>query len=106
MWRHSWDKKILKDIKGCWLWRGAKKQPSGHAIIYVSNKEFHYLHRITYENKYGPIPSGYHIHHKCQAPNCINPDHLEALPKAEHHRIHGKLGKGRHILRGYRKFCP
>jgi hypothetical protein len=42
-------------------------------------------HRLAYELARGPIPSGYEVDHRCRVRCCVNPDHLAALPEAEHH---------------------
>lgn len=34
------------------------------------------LHRLVYEEKFGSIPPGMFITHKCNNPRCINLDHL------------------------------
>ncbi len=47
-------------------------------------------YRMAWVDANGPIPAGYHIHHKCKNRACINPDHLECLSPEEHQSIHGK----------------
>lgn len=45
-------------------------------------------HRVMYESQRGPIPRGYVIHHACENPACVNPDHLRAITPSDHARIH------------------
>ena len=46
------------------------------------------LHRVVYEDNYGPIPKGHHVHHKDhnRHNNCI--ENLELLTASEHLRYH------------------
>ena len=52
-----------------------------------------YLHRLLFEDFYGPIPEGYIIHHKDENPsnNCIL--NLQLVKADVHNRIHHE-GKG------------
>lgn len=45
-------------------------------------------HRDAYVEAYGPIHPGFHVHHRCLQPACINPEHLWELTDAEHRLIH------------------
>lgn len=65
---------------GCWLWMGAYSD-DGYGTYGAKRG-----HCISYEIFIGPIPHGYHVHHKCETTGCVNPDHLEALTPAEHVR--------------------
>ncbi|MEI6536747.1 MAG: HNH endonuclease signature motif containing protein, partial [Verrucomicrobiaceae bacterium] len=38
-------------------------------------------HRVSYQAFKGEIPRGFEIDHKCRCRSCVNPDHLEAVPK-------------------------
>jgi HNH endonuclease len=43
-------------------------------------------HIMEYERKYGPVPPGLEIDHKCRNTRCCNPDHLEAVTHRENCR--------------------
>jgi hypothetical protein len=44
--------------------------------------------RKIYTRNFGPIPPGYHIHHTCENPACIEPSHLEAVTPRQHREAH------------------
>lgn len=73
----------------CHIWRKFKAK-TGHALIKVNGKSTG-AHVVYYERAYGPVPDGWHVHHKCEQGDCVNPDHLEALSPAEHKRRHSSL---------------
>ncbi len=47
-----------------------------------------YAHRVIYERHYGPIPSGWVVHHKDEDKSNNAIENLVAMPKAEHQRLH------------------
>lgn len=70
---------IKKGQLGCWLWQG-----------YVTDRGYGRLpwkgkptgaHRLSHIAFKGEIPKGMEVDHLCRVRNCINPDHLEAVPK-------------------------
>ena len=46
------------------------------------------LHRLVYEENYGPIPEGFHIHHLDNDKTNCNPENLLLLSKSNHHKLH------------------
>ena len=46
-----------------------------------------FLHRRIYEDNFGPIPSGWHIHHKDGNTENNSPDNLQLLSPSEHSKI-------------------
>ena len=46
------------------------------------------LHRLIYEEVYGPIPKGWSIHHLDMDKTNNNPGNLVALSKRNHHKLH------------------
>ena len=49
-----------------------------------------YEHRAVYEKHFGPIPKGYHIHHKNGDMFDNRPENLEAVRPVDHSRTHFK----------------
>jgi hypothetical protein len=82
-----WASKVRKMPDGCWQWIGATDskgygrfgrggRAGGVAIV----------HRWTYEQFVGPIPTGLTIDHLCRNTSCVNPDHMEPVTRAENVR--------------------
>jgi transposase len=88
---------------GCWVWTGYADR-NGYARTYDPSRpeksRTQWAHRVSYEHHKGPIPDRYEVDHVCQNTLCVNPDHLEAVTKAEHvARTMRRLGKDdRHKL--------
>lgn len=62
----------------CWIWTGL----IGHNGYGKTKIKFRTLlaHRAFYEHYKGAIPDGFQVDHLCAMRNCVNPDHLEAVP--------------------------
>ena len=62
---------------GCWLWTGGV---AGNGYGYLSlgrrSEGMEYAHRVSYRIHVGMIPNHKMVLHKCDVPNCVNPDHL------------------------------
>jgi hypothetical protein len=59
---------------GCWIWMSTVEK-SGYGRVCSGKKPF-YAHRVSYEQKHGPIPSGMMALHHCDVRCCVNPDHI------------------------------
>ena len=65
--------------KGCWSWSGSK---DSHGYGILSSRKGRggspeKAHRVSYEYYIGSIPDGIVVRHKCDNPECTNPNHLE-----------------------------
>jgi hypothetical protein len=65
----------------CWNWTASKRGngPPWRSYGQVwrrKNKRLELAHRVAWELKFGDIPDGACVCHKCDNPLCCNPDHL------------------------------
>jgi len=83
------DKRMVVDIfvrlekfqiksDGCWEWRGTK-DAGGYGRL--SNREGRRgspekAHRVSFEKAFGAFDKNLHVLHRCDNPECTNPDHL------------------------------
>lgn len=63
---------------------------SGHGYLRVNigKGKWVYLHRLRYEQAFGPIPEGYHIHHMDGDKLNNHPMNLMMMSESEHHKFH------------------
>lgn len=69
----------------CWIWQYGR-YPNGYPQVIVDRAP-RLAHRHLYQQQYGPLPKHMHLHHQCEQPICVNPDHLEPLTPATHARV-------------------
>ena len=67
-----WDK-VDKYGEFCWLWRGARRD--GYGMFWFKGKIVS-AHRVSWELRFGGIPVGMQVLHKCDNRLCIKPEHL------------------------------
>lgn len=70
------------DISGCWRWKG-KLDIRGYGHFGYDYRPYP-AHRFCYMLSVGMIEPGKHVHHRCDNPSCVNPNHLEPLFPGEH----------------------
>jgi hypothetical protein len=76
--------KIYYAPSGCMEWTGGLSI-AGYGIFYLdSGTRIMRAHRVAYETWNEHAPKGKVIHHICENPKCVNPNHLQALTYEEH----------------------
>lgn len=80
----------VKVGRGCWIWEGAADPGTGYGRVGLGGREdgTATAHRVAYMLTVGSIPDGAILHHHCENPSCVRPDHLEPLTRAEHIDLH------------------
>lgn len=63
----------VDERSGCWLWIGSTVT-DGYGVWVAHGQRT--AHRAAYVMHKGAIPNGLHVLHKCDQPNCVNPEHL------------------------------
>lgn len=69
--------KYVRKTNDCWLWDGTTDERGYGRITLYKNESPVKAYRLSFEMRNGPIPKGLVVRHKCDNPNCVNPDHLE-----------------------------
>lgn len=67
-------KSVLNSDTGCVEWIGAK-QKAGYGAVNTADG-VKSTHRLAFEDRFGEIPDGMFVCHRCDNPSCINVDHL------------------------------
>lgn len=73
----------------CWLWL-ASRDPSGYGHFGMGSRTdgtrvIARAHRVAYWLTHGEMPDSERLlHHTCENPSCVRPDHLELVTVAEH----------------------
>ena len=60
-------------LSGCHIWQG-RRNSTGYPIVSFAGRQ-HFVHRLAWTLRYGTIPVGMQLCHRCDEPRCINPDH-------------------------------
>lgn len=98
-------------INGCWIWPG-RTNSTGYSTIYLNNScvrpEYQrvfpegktlLVHRILFSIIYSfAIPQNTYVTHKCNEPNCNNPNHAEYT--SQMHNLDFMLQCRRNPIRG------
>lgn len=67
----------VRKSNGCWTWTGFKVR-KGYGMIQQGRRGGRPLlaHRVAYELFRGPVADDVLVLHRCDNPECVNPDHL------------------------------
>ena len=78
-------------FSGCMIYMGPLA-PNGYAKVRGHGKP-EWIHRLTYKQHVGAIPTGLQVLHRCDIPTCVNPAHLFLGTQKDN--IQDMLKKGR-----------
>jgi hypothetical protein len=67
------ERTTIDPLSGCHIWEGTRSR-GGYPRMSLHGKT-HALHRLLWTLRYGPIPAGLELCHRCDERRCINPDH-------------------------------
>lgn len=85
-------------VTPCWIWQGTQRGGYGlksnpaYSRTTKNAPKMIGAHVFYYEQKYGKVPTGKVLDHKCNYRICCNPDHVEPKTHAENIR-RGRLPK-------------
>lgn len=68
------EKVRVDPVTGCHIWTGALNN-RGYGQVRVDGKTV-LAHRVAWERKNGPLPTGMNALHSCDTPPCVNEEHL------------------------------
>jgi len=75
--KRFWER-VNKEESGCWLWTGFITRP-GYGQVSINNANY-LAHRAVYYVLWDWMPD-VKIKHLCNNRHCVNPDHLQILPR-------------------------
>lgn len=78
---------------GCWLWTACETD-GGYGLITYRNRSIG-AHRAAWIAFRSPIPKGAMVCHKCDTPQCMNPDHLFLGSPSDNARDMVRKGRNR-----------
>ena len=95
--KRFWSKVEKRGDDECWPWT-ASVDSRGYGHIRKQGKTAR-SHRVSWELRNGPIPSGEHygttcVLHKCDNPLCVNPNHLFLGSVLDNNKDRTKKGRG------------
>lgn len=68
------------DVDECWIWNGYRR-PGGWGVFNDTRTTRIGAHRFAYLDLIGPIPDELDLDHLCRDASCVNPWHMEPVPR-------------------------
>lgn len=104
--RRFWEKVERRGEDDCWPWTGNRITKTGRGQVHIrwdgGKNVRKYAPVVSWELANGlTVPVGCVVAHSCDNPNCVNPNHLRAVPQAEN--IRDSVRKGRYNAFGIQK---
>jgi hypothetical protein len=90
---------VSNDKDACWKWKNSKG-PEGYGLITCITPEGKVTtraHRVSYELHIGQIPKGLLVLHRCDNPECSNPNHLFLGTNADNAKDRDAKGRTVHL---------
>lgn len=84
---------------GCWTWKGSHNK-GGYGLFWPQWRSTWPAHRYMYWMEIGELIEGMEIHHICNNPGCVNPEHLEQVTK-QYNMRQGRKAQQTHCVRGH-----
>jgi len=81
---------------GCYLWTG-RTTKQGYGVVSINRKTIT-VHRAVYRLCVEEVSDDLDVHHVCEQPGCIYPEHLTALTPEQHRRVHCGLGRAWNVF--------
>lgn len=78
---------------GCWMWIGAVLH-RGYGAFKLDRATVR-AHRFSWLIHFGTIPKGLNVLHRCDAPLCVNPQHLFLGTQSDNMRDMRQKGRGK-----------
>lgn len=83
----------VEKTDGCWNWIGYR-DPNGYGRLSINNVPI-LAHRFSYKLNVREITPQEHLLHRCDNPQCVNPDHLTVGDQAANNKDMFRKGRGR-----------
>jgi hypothetical protein len=88
----------VNKTESCWLWTASKMTGGYGSFSWSTHRST--AHRFAYETFVGPIPEGIEVDHLCFHRDCVNPEHLALVTKAQNQQ--NRAGASIASTTGYR----